>query len=99
MVLPPPPKGRQGYRKVRDRASYAGGLASVAVAGDAIALGCGGAEALARAPRPRPRWRPARRRPTRPRPSWPTPSGHGGADFKIHLTRRLITAALQDRGA
>ena len=39
VVLPPPPSGGQVYRKVRDRASYAGGLASVAVAGNALALG------------------------------------------------------------
>ncbi len=39
VVLPPPPHGGQAYRKTRDRASYAGGLASVAVAGGNIALG------------------------------------------------------------
>lgn len=39
VALPPPPPGGQTYRKVRDRASYAGGLASVAVAGGALALG------------------------------------------------------------
>jgi xanthine dehydrogenase YagS FAD-binding subunit len=39
VVLPPPPAGGQVYRKARDRASYAGGLASVAVAGGRIALG------------------------------------------------------------
>ncbi|WP_309090342.1 FAD binding domain-containing protein [Phenylobacterium sp.] len=39
VVLPPPPAGGQVYRKARDRASYAGGLASVAVAGDRLALG------------------------------------------------------------
>jgi len=39
VVLPPPPPGGQIYRKVRDRASYAGGLASVAVAGGRVALG------------------------------------------------------------
>jgi xanthine dehydrogenase YagS FAD-binding subunit len=39
VVLPPPPTGGQVYRKVRDRASYAGGLASVAVAGGNLALG------------------------------------------------------------
>src|SRR6185503_7388348 len=39
VVLPPPPKGGQVYRKVRDRASFAAGLASVAVAGDRLALG------------------------------------------------------------
>ena len=37
--LPPPPAGGQVYRKARDRASFSGGLASVAVAGDRIALG------------------------------------------------------------
>ena len=39
VVLPPPPAGGQIYRKARDRASYAGGLASVAVAGSQLALG------------------------------------------------------------
>ena len=39
VVLPPPPPGGQVYRKVRDRASYAGGLSSVAVAGGQVALG------------------------------------------------------------
>jgi xanthine dehydrogenase YagS FAD-binding subunit len=39
VVLPPAPAGGQIYRKVRDRASYAGGLASVAVAGGNLALG------------------------------------------------------------
>ncbi len=39
VVLPPPPKGGQVYRKVRDRASYAAGLASVAIAGGQVALG------------------------------------------------------------
>jgi xanthine dehydrogenase YagS FAD-binding subunit len=39
VLLPPPPPGRQEYRKVRDRASYAGGLFSLALAGDRMALG------------------------------------------------------------
>jgi xanthine dehydrogenase YagS FAD-binding subunit len=39
VVLPPPPKGGQLYRKARDRASYAIALASVAVAGGRVALG------------------------------------------------------------
>ncbi|MFN3513168.1 MAG: FAD binding domain-containing protein [Phenylobacterium sp.] len=39
VVVPPPPTGGQVYRKARDRASYAGGLASVAVAGDRVAFG------------------------------------------------------------
>ena len=39
VLLPPPPVGGQTYRKVRDRASYAAGLVSVAVAGGQLALG------------------------------------------------------------
>ncbi|MET0294345.1 MAG: FAD binding domain-containing protein [Phenylobacterium sp.] len=39
VVLPPPPPGRQVYRKARERASYAAGLASAAIAGDRLALG------------------------------------------------------------
>jgi len=39
VILPPPPRGGQAYAKVRDRASYAGGLASVAVAGRQVAFG------------------------------------------------------------
>lgn len=39
VVLPPAPEGGQVYRKVRDRASYAAGLASVAVVGGKIAFG------------------------------------------------------------
>jgi xanthine dehydrogenase YagS FAD-binding subunit len=39
VTLPAPPKGGQIYRKVRDRASFAAGLAMVAVAGDRVALG------------------------------------------------------------
>jgi len=98
VVLPPPPKGRQGYRKVRDRAAYSGGLASVAVAGDAIALGC-----VALKP-----WRAHRAEAALAAGAPPVAAaeveladarGHGGSDFKIHLTRRLITAALKDPSA
>ncbi len=39
VVLPPPPAGGQAYAKVRDRASYAHGLAMVAVAGGRVAFG------------------------------------------------------------
>jgi xanthine dehydrogenase YagS FAD-binding subunit len=39
VVLPPEPQGGQIYRKARDRASYAAGLASVAVVGGRVALG------------------------------------------------------------
>ncbi len=98
VVLPPPPKGRQGYRKVRDRAAYSAGLASVAVAGDAIALGC-----VALKP-----WRARRAEAARKAGAPPGAAAeveladagaHGGAEFKIPLTRRLITAALNDRNA
>ncbi|HLK25233.1 MAG TPA: xanthine dehydrogenase family protein subunit M [Caulobacteraceae bacterium] len=94
VVLPPPPKGRQRYRKVRDRAAFSAGLASVAVAGDAIALGC-----VALKP-----WRARRAEASLAAGAPPVAAaevelsdakGHGGSDFKIPLTRRLITAALQ----
>ena len=39
IAVPPPPPGGQAYAKVRDRASYAHGLAMVAVAGTRVALG------------------------------------------------------------
>jgi xanthine dehydrogenase YagS FAD-binding subunit len=40
VVLPPAPaRETQAYRKVRDRSSYAWGLASVALAGDRVVLG------------------------------------------------------------
>ncbi|MGK6354001.1 FAD binding domain-containing protein [Sphingomonas sp. DT-207] len=39
VTLPPPPTGPQRYRKVRDRASYAFALVSIAQAGSAVALG------------------------------------------------------------
>jgi xanthine dehydrogenase YagS FAD-binding subunit len=39
IALPPPPQGPQVYRKARDRASFAAGLASIAVAGPRVALG------------------------------------------------------------
>lgn len=39
VVVPPPPPGGQVYRKARDRAAYSGGLASVAVVGNRVALG------------------------------------------------------------
>jgi xanthine dehydrogenase YagS FAD-binding subunit len=39
VALPEAPEGGQVYRKVRDRASYSAGLASVAVAGGRLALG------------------------------------------------------------
>jgi len=106
--LPPPPKGRQLYRKVRDRASYAFALVSVAgiisVEGGKIAsaaLAFGGL-----APMP---WRnPA----VEAALIGQAPStavfeaaadallagakGFGSNDFKIPLTRRVLIACLRD---
>lgn len=92
VVLPPPPPGPQAYRKVRDRASYAFALVSVAVAGDSVALG-------GVAPRP---WRAARfeaaRRagaaaPEAVRAELAPARGRGHNDFKIALADRLLTRA------
>ena len=96
VVLPPPPDGRQFYAKARDRASYAGGLASVAAAGDRIALG-----AVALKP-----WRARKTEQALADGASPAQAaeaelaqarGEGGNDFKINLTRRMITAALKER--
>ena len=95
VLLPPPPAGRQVYRKARDRASYAGGLASVAVAGGQVALGAvahkpwradkleaalkGGASAAEAAAA-----------------ELAQANAHGKNAFKIALVSRLIGAALAD---
>jgi xanthine dehydrogenase YagS FAD-binding subunit len=103
VVLPPPPKGGQAYRKVRDRASYAAGLASVAVAGGKIALG-----AVAHKP-----WRAAEAEAALEGGASPAEaigreldgaSDNGRNGFKINLVSRLVPAALaeaaeQGRGA
>jgi xanthine dehydrogenase YagS FAD-binding subunit len=95
VVLPPAPKGAQSYRKARDRASYASSLASVAIAGGRIALG-----GVALKP-----WRARKAEASLAAGAPPAVAaemelaealGHGGADFKIVLTRRLMTAAIQD---
>lgn len=108
VVLPAPPKGTQIYRKVRDRASYAFALVSVAAIVDmadgeisAVSLAFGGI-----APKP---WRDraAERVLTRARPSAEVfqeaadtfladAKGQGGNDFKIPLTRRLLASVLEE---
>jgi xanthine dehydrogenase YagS FAD-binding subunit len=93
VTLPPPPAGGQAYRKIRDRASYAFALVSVAVAGDQVALG-----GVAHKP-----WRatgleaalasgasPAEAADTELAPA----RGYGGNDFKIPLARRAIVRTL-----
>ena len=93
VVLPPPPEGGQVYRKVRDRASYAAGLASVAVAGGNIALG-----AVAHKP-----WRAADAEAALASGASPAEaiavelnqaSENGRNGFKINLVRRLVPAAI-----
>ncbi|HET9160064.1 MAG TPA: xanthine dehydrogenase family protein subunit M [Caulobacteraceae bacterium] len=91
VVLPPPPAAPQVYRKVRDRASFAFALVSIAWAGTRIALG-----GVAHKP-----WR-ARLAETAlaARGSGQDAAdvelapakGFGHNDFKIELARRLIAA-------
>ncbi len=106
--LPEPPKGKQAYRKVRDRASYAFALVSVGAVIDvqggkiaAASLAFGGL-----GPRP---WRNAD---VEEALVGETPSdavfdkaadvlladakGFGANDFKIPLTRRVLKAVLSD---
>ncbi len=93
VTLPPPPAGGQAYRKVRDRASYAFSLVSVAVAGDQVALG-----GVAHKP-----WRATRLEAAIADGASPQDAadvelaparGHGGNDYKIPLARRAIVRAL-----
>jgi xanthine dehydrogenase YagS FAD-binding subunit len=93
VTLPPPPPGGQAYRKVRDRASYAFALVSVAVAGARIALG-----GVAHKP-----WRATRAEaalaagvaPAEAADAELAPAhGLGGNDFKIPLARRAIVRTL-----
>ena len=108
VILPPPPGGFQTYRKVRDRASYAFALVSVAAAvrteGGRIAqaaLAFGGL-----APRP---WRDPEVEAvlTGEEPSdalfdraagalLREARGHGSNDFKIPLARRTLKAVLRE---
>ncbi len=94
VVLPPPSEGGQAYRKARDRASYAGGLASVAVAGGRVALG-----AVALKP-----WRAHKAEAALAAGASPAEAaaaeltdahGQGGNDFKVNLTRRLMAATIE----
>jgi xanthine dehydrogenase YagS FAD-binding subunit len=103
VVVPPPPPGAENgrgqvYRKVRDRASYAAGLASVAVVGGNIALG-----SVAHKP-----WRAADAEAALASGASPAEaigaelegaSSNGRNGFKIDLIRRLVPAAIaQSRG-
>ena len=89
--LPPPVQGPQLYRKVRDRASYAFALVSIAWAGDKIALG-----SVAHKP-----WRARKAEAALGQggsfaeaaaAELEQARGYGHNDFKIDLARRLIAA-------
>lgn len=95
VVLPPPPKGAQIYHKVRDRASYAGALVSVALAGEQISLGGVALKA----------WRASKAEAAMTAGASPAQAaeaeaagatGYGGNDFKITLVRRLLAATLEE---
>jgi xanthine dehydrogenase YagS FAD-binding subunit len=108
VTLPPPPPGVQIYRKVRDRASYAFALVSVAVVVDTV----GGSIRSARlafgglAPKP---WRvPQAEQTLAGAPANATTfdaaatavlegaHGYGSNEFKIPLTRRSLHAVLAE---
>jgi xanthine dehydrogenase YagS FAD-binding subunit len=111
VVLPAPPAGRQVYRKVRDRASFAFALVSLAVVLDVdegvirnVQLALGGI-----APKP---WIPAAvERGLVGRPAGPASFGwaadeivmdaqpRGDNAFKIPLTRSLVSRTLADLAA
>jgi xanthine dehydrogenase YagS FAD-binding subunit len=108
VTLPPPPPGVQVYRKVRDRASYAFALVSVAAVVDSVhgrirsaRLAFGGL-----APKP---WRLPHAEQTLVSASANTTTfnaaadavlegarGFGGNDFKIPLTRRTLHRVLSE---
>jgi xanthine dehydrogenase YagS FAD-binding subunit len=94
VLLPPPPEGRQAYRKVRDRASYAGGLFTLAQAGEQLALG-----AVALKP-----WRATKAEAALAAGASPAEAaaaeldaarGAGRNAFKVTLARRVIVDALE----
>jgi xanthine dehydrogenase YagS FAD-binding subunit len=93
VTLPPAPAGGQAYRKVRDRASYAFALVSVAVVDGQVALG-----GVAHKP-----WRATRLEAALKSGATPQEAadaelapahGHGGNDFKVPLARRAIVRTL-----
>lgn len=95
VVLPPPPPGKQVYEKSRDRASYAGALVSVAVAGSQIALGGVALKA----------WRATKAEAALARGASPAEAadaelaeakGFGGNNFKIALAKRLMVASIEE---
>jgi xanthine dehydrogenase YagS FAD-binding subunit len=92
--LPPPPSGGQAYRKVRDRASYAFALVSVAVAANQIALG-GVAYKPWRASKAEAALRSGASPAGAAEAELADAKGYGGNDFKIPLARRIIVSTLE----
>jgi xanthine dehydrogenase YagS FAD-binding subunit len=96
ITLPPPPPGRQIYRKIRDRASYAFALVSVAAIVDKTGrarMAFGGL-----APKP---WRVEAADQQTDGDAIADQvlqgaTGYGANDFKIPLTRRAIKAVLRN---
>lgn len=108
VLLPPPPQGRQIYRKVRDRASYAFALASVAAVIRVDSGRIASAELAFGGIAPRP-WRdgdaeaaligevPSREVFERAADILLADAqGQGGNEFKIDLTRRLLVSVLTE---
>ena len=108
VILPPPPPGRQLYRKVRDRASFAFALVSVAVVvareGDRVRAARVGFGGISYKP-----WRSAEAEAAligasvtqasfdaAGRAALRNARGYGHNDFKIPLARRTLRAALAD---
>jgi xanthine dehydrogenase YagS FAD-binding subunit len=106
VTLPPPPPGRQLYRKVRDRASYAFALVSVAVVVDIDASAVRGTRIVMGGVAPKPwRAREAERLLVGATASDQAftdaaeaalvgAEGRGGNDFKIPLAKRTVRHAL-----
>jgi xanthine dehydrogenase YagS FAD-binding subunit len=107
IVLPPPPKGAQIYRKVRDRASYAFALVSVAAILDTDGSTIHDARVAFGSLAPKP-WRSPEAERTligaAPRrkvfemaasSGLKDARGHGHNDFKIALARRTLVAVLE----
>jgi xanthine dehydrogenase YagS FAD-binding subunit len=107
VALPPPPPGAQIYRKVRDRASYAFALISVAAVLDADGTRINDARVAFGSVAPKP-WRSLDAERTligqAPRreafemaadAALKGARGHGHNDFKIALARRTLVAVLE----
>jgi xanthine dehydrogenase YagS FAD-binding subunit len=106
VTLPPPPPGRQIYRKIRDRASYAFALVSVAAIFDISHDSIKSARFAFGGLAPKP-WRQEKAEGAlQNAPATDATAaefsdhiladavGHGGNDYKIPLTRRAIRAVL-----